>query len=193
MKRSRHVTGICTLRLHINLDTLAQNLASLTLSDLTTINGQGRGGAGQGRAGQGRAGAGGREQGRAGQGRAGLRGHYALFFKARSVPRQPSRAKQKLHGRGKGNIISSRSAKIRESASAIKLKPSNKLDCKIRCVYAVFRRSRAVPHCRAACSVILEDPQKQCIPVLFGESGSGKTVQALFARLQDATTLAVST
>ncbi|CAE7413046.1 unnamed protein product [Symbiodinium sp. KB8] len=39
-----------------------------------------------------------------------------------------------------------------------------------------------IPDAQHLGSVILEDgPQKRCIPVLFGESGSGKTVQALFA------------
>ena len=57
-----------------------------------------------------------------------LRGHYA--------------SNKKL-----GQISSGRSAKIREPASAIKLKPSTKLDGKIRRVYAKTH-CRAVPHRR---------------------------------------------
>ena len=59
-----------------------------------------------------------------------------------ATPAKPSKQKlltEKTWQR-QGVISSSRSAKIREPASAIKLKPSNKLDCKIRRVYAVFRR-----------------------------------------------------
>ena len=73
---------------------------------------------------------------------ASLRGYWALFSsKARSVPRQPSRAnKSFLQKTWRG----------REPALAIKLKPSNKLDCKIRRVYAVFRRIVETPYRRAA-------------------------------------------
>ena len=81
-----------------------------------------------------------------------LRSHYvvttrslrAFLFKGPlgATPAKPSKQKlltEKTWQR-QGLISSSRSAKIREPASAIKLKPSNKLDCKIRRVYAVFRR-----------------------------------------------------
>ena len=81
-----------------------------------------------------------------------LHGHYvvttrslhAFLFKGPlgATPAKPSKQKlltEKTWQR-QGLISSSRSAKIREPASAIKLKPSNKLDCKIRRVYAVFRR-----------------------------------------------------
>ena len=81
-----------------------------------------------------------------------LHGHYVVttrslrsfLFKGPlgATPAKPSKQKlltEKTWER-QGVISSSRSAKIREPASAIKLKPSNKLDCKIRRVYAVFRR-----------------------------------------------------
>ena len=81
-----------------------------------------------------------------------LHGHYVVttrslrsfLFKGPlgATPAKPSKQKlltEKTWQR-QGVISSSRSAKIREPASAIKLKPSNKLDCKIRRVYAVFRR-----------------------------------------------------
>ena len=69
---------------------------------------------------------------------------HAFLFKGLlgATPAKPSKQKlltEKTWQR-QGLISSSRSAKIREPASAIKLKPSNKLDCKIRRVYAVFRR-----------------------------------------------------
>ena len=81
-----------------------------------------------------------------------LHGHYVVttrslrsfLFKGPlgATPAKPSKQKlltEKTWQR-QGVTSSSRSAKIREPASAIKLKPSNKLDCKIRRVYAVFRR-----------------------------------------------------
>ena len=67
------------------------------------------------------------------------------FKGSRSLTATPAKpSKQKLLTENTwqrlGLISSSRSTKTREPASAIKLKPSNRLDGKIRRVYAVFRR-----------------------------------------------------